>query len=366
MNNTKISNPVRLIAFFLTAIILICSFGFTVDGWQNEKINSDNLDSELPQNTDQEITDLPTDIPSDEQIRIPAFTNRLTGLETDEGYADKTPIGLITEDDLFYGLSRADILLEFPTEYGKIRRLSLITDYNNLWKIGPFASARKYVTNICKFFGAISVYGGEDDSIDYKGCDVSSSSFDLLLNESYSYTEHSSNIYSNFQLLSKGLSDRNIQINFADDYTPYDFPEFGADSIRSENFAASFSFNNEANSLIDLEFEEESCQYIYKKDGTSVIDQLTGSELKFTNCFILFADSTVYDREDYSQMVLDTIGDGKGYYLTEGSFFEIRWVATESGVLTFYNTDGEKLTINRGNIYISYLRSSAINRVSFT
>ena len=34
MNNKKTSNPVRMIAFFLAAVILICTFGFTVDGWQ--------------------------------------------------------------------------------------------------------------------------------------------------------------------------------------------------------------------------------------------------------------------------------------------------------------------------------------------
>ena len=34
MKNFKTSKSLRLIAFFLVAVILICAFGFSADGWQ--------------------------------------------------------------------------------------------------------------------------------------------------------------------------------------------------------------------------------------------------------------------------------------------------------------------------------------------
>ena len=43
MNKFKLSNPVRLIAFFLTAAILTTTFGFTVDGWG---VKEDEKDSQ--------------------------------------------------------------------------------------------------------------------------------------------------------------------------------------------------------------------------------------------------------------------------------------------------------------------------------
>ena len=59
MNKNKLSNPVRLIAFFLTAVVLICTFGFTADGWQidnNENNDSIGMFPTPPNNDDGDIS----------------------------------------------------------------------------------------------------------------------------------------------------------------------------------------------------------------------------------------------------------------------------------------------------------------------
>ena len=58
MNKKLSSNPVRPIAFFLTAIILACTFGFTVDGWQTGDRPADgdnNLPSQESQGNENEV-----------------------------------------------------------------------------------------------------------------------------------------------------------------------------------------------------------------------------------------------------------------------------------------------------------------------
>ena len=130
--------------------------------------------------------------------------------------------------------------------------------------------------------------------------------------------------------------------------------------------AIGFKARLNENSFLKLIYDKENKKYSYEKNGISLTDPLNGSNLNFTNCFILFADSVTYDNFNGCQMVLNTVGNGVGYYITEGSYTEIKWNATTSGDIKFYIPTGEKLTINRGNSYICYLKSSKINTISFS
>ena len=95
MNNNKLSNHVRMIAFFLTAVILICTFGFTVDGWQ---VNANDITP--PSNDKTPNTDVKDDNSRDDQnsneqagapdVVIPDYINSLTGMETTEEIAQQT------------------------------------------------------------------------------------------------------------------------------------------------------------------------------------------------------------------------------------------------------------------------------------
>ena len=88
MNKTKLSNPVRSIAFFLTAIILACTFGFTVDGWQDDN-DGENHGGNAVDDNNVDIGDIENgenedEIPDEPTIYIPEYTDRLTGLEISE------------------------------------------------------------------------------------------------------------------------------------------------------------------------------------------------------------------------------------------------------------------------------------------
>ena len=64
-------------------------------------------------------------------------------------------------------------------------------------------------------------------------------------------------------------------------------------------------------------------------------------------------------------MVMDTIGCGSGFYFTRGGMCDIKWFVSEDGTMTFTTLDGIKLVVNRGKIYISFVKSSMIGNVSF-
>ena len=72
-----------------------------------------------------------------------------------------------------------------------------------------------------------------------------------------------------------------------------------------------------------------------------------------------------YENSSGSQMVLDTLGFGMGYYFTGGSVCNITWRASDGGVMTIFDSTGKTLTVNRGQTYIAFAKSSRIQNVTF-
>jgi hypothetical protein len=93
---------------------------------------------------------------------------------------------------------------------------------------------------------------------------------------------------------------------------------------------------------------------------------LNGKNISFTNLFILFANTTTYEKAEGIEMVVDTTAGGNGYYVSGGTKTEIRWSTTLEGALEFCTLDGEILKINRGTSYIGYYKASQISKVSFS
>ena len=121
MNNKKLSNHVRLIAFFLTAAILICIFGFTVDGWMwddggETKLPGENSGALKDENEDDTVNK----DEADTSFTQPSFINYLTGLETTEDISNSSALAFImNSEDACYGISRSDLLVEIPIENNK-------------------------------------------------------------------------------------------------------------------------------------------------------------------------------------------------------------------------------------------------------
>ncbi len=371
MNKKSSSNPVRLIAFFLTAIILACTFGFSVDGWQDigDKTDTDE-DKDPEDSTDgKDENELPTDAepdqtpedetPKEPEIYIPEYTSRLTGLEITEEESNSGTLAFVMNADLpTFGLSSAELLCELPTEDGKTRLVAFIPESISLWKIGSITLTRGYISNIAKYFGGILISGGNDDNIAYTSCDISGSELDLSKHSGYHYTEYTQNIYTNCDLLNGGLAGLDITGNSVGMPLPYLHPSFGSNPIIHASPATSVTIKQSEESVSELRYNEEASSYTLYYNGEKRVDAINGNEVEFTNCLVLFADSITYDNSECSQMVMDTIGGGIGYYFTGGSYTEIRWTATSGGIMTFYTLEGEKLTVNRGTTYISFMKSS--------
>lgn len=371
MKKTKSSNPVRLIAFFLTALILVCTFGFTADGWQigadaDEGENKDytDLPSDNSQNEENKSGD---DKPREEpEIYIPCYVNRLTGRELQESEKEIIHLGFVMNADIpCYGISGADLVCELPTEDGT-RYIAFIPSNQDLWKSGSIVPTRGYISNLIKYFGGICISYGNDDSIKYDRCDTSGMQLDLTASDKYHYTEFMSNVYTNSDLLDSALKDFTFNLDFKEQPSPFSFTDYGAEPIvYGDKYVSKIKISHTASSSNEIIFNDDSSGYTIIKNDLPLSDAINGKIAEFENCFILFSDSVIYDNATCSQMVMDTIGSGSGYYFSAGGICEINWSATAEGKISFITSDGAILTVNRGRSYISFLRSSMREKLSF-
>ena len=372
MNIYRSSSILRLIAFFIVAIMLVCTFGFTVDGWSfkgkyDDTATNPKNDNQISNESDIINTDAIISSPNTEpEIYIPEYVNALTGLETTKTLSEKRPIAVVmSADNASYATSYADILAELPIEDGSTRFVAFITDTKDMGKIGSIAPSRNYISNLAFYLNAISISYGNDDSISYSGCDISQSRFDLTNSSGYHYSEYTHYQYSNSDLLNAGIKNLGITISSTKSLLPYLFNDFGNDNtkgvIKAENIKIAFSDS----SLTEFNFNHETGKYTLSKNGEEKIDHLNGNNLLFNNCLILFADSVTYEGANGSQMVMNTIGSGSGFYFTEGTVTSIFWCADEENGLKIIDESGDPLIVNRGNTYIGFVKSSKIQSVTF-
>ncbi|MBO7196072.1 MAG: DUF3048 C-terminal domain-containing protein [Clostridia bacterium] len=374
MNKIKLSNPVRLIAFFLTAVILVCTFGFTVDGWKifdNDKNQTSSNDNTPPPNNG--VTppnvDIPTDSLPEAELPLPEFYNRLTGLACDEATATKAHLAFVMNSDMpAYGLSYADLLCEIPIENGGSRYIAFVPNADNLWKVGSITYTRGYISNLARYFGAVCISSGSDDVKYYPQCDIKDSLLDLTKASGSHYTEFTNNVYTNRDLLLSAITKAGINRQSIPAPTlPYNFTEYNNTIEAGENSSStSIKWSGAGlNGTAELKFDTQSAEYILYKNGMPLTDSINGKNLGFTNCFILFADSIKYDTTECNQMIMDTIGIGVGFYFSDGYAYSITWSATSDGNISFCDQNGSKLTVNRGRSYICYLKSSQMGLLSY-
>lgn len=364
MNITQNSNALKIIAFFLVAVILICLFGFTVDGWQIGKTSTEEPD-ETVDNIPNDEEELP---PNEPEIYVPEYIDPLTGIECDLDLSQKRHLAFILDSSSpLYGISYTDVLIEFPIESGYTRLASITNEYSEIGKIGSLAKSKDYISSFVSAFGAIIVADGKDEtkSIDYQN--IPSDVIDLNINKEYKYTEFNVYTYSNGDLISQGIKNSTLADTYITPPTlPYNFPEFGQDNVTGKSVFNSITIPYSENNVTTLEYNAENNSYAFLKNSAILTDLLNNNQLNFSNCLILFADSITYEDSNGLQMVLKTNEYGTGYFFTEGTASEITWEYSNIGSLTFYDENGNKLTINRGTTYISLVKSSQKNFITLS
>ena len=103
-----------------------------------------------------------------------------------------------------------------------------------------------------------------------------------------------------------------------------------------------------------LYYNEDEKVYEYYEYGKAHVDPLDDNNItSFKNVIIQKCSFCQLDQNGY--MIYNCIGEGEGYYCTEGKAIPITWYkGSESGLTVFKNQKtGEEITMNVGKTYIT-------------
>ncbi len=289
----------------------------------------------------------------------------LTGEWIDKDLARRKPIACTINNIIDAmpqsSVEKADVIYEMLEEGGITRLLCIFTDYDDLEKIGPMRSARYYFLRKAVEHQAVLVHWGRADNI-------------LPDFDNYPGVEH---VDFNFEAGGFRSDDRPAPHNaYVSGATINNWRKNQVFQIdKNENYKKMFHFNNEdtvpdgedANKITTafnegrkpwFEYDPELKLYKRFQYGEPQIDKESGNQLMFKNVIIIFTYHGLCAGDNPSGWIdIELVGGGDGYYASDGKIIPIKWKKDGyTDVTQYYTTDGEKLTINPGKTWITYLQ----------
>ncbi|MBQ8690162.1 MAG: DUF3048 C-terminal domain-containing protein [Clostridia bacterium] len=385
MKQQKKSTFYKFLSLALIAVFIVSAVGFAVSGREGNEPPTDNGevgnktdDSEQDKNNsntppnnsngdggDDSNVDEGSDTPPVAPPEV-TYINKITGLSVSEAAASAIPVGIVLDPSTaLYGISNSDISIEFPIEDGSTRLLSYSTNEEIMWKIGALKATRNYISNMSNFFGGVVVSYGNDDKVIYDAWETDKITLDLSKYSDCYYVENTIYIYTTESMIDTAKNRMPTDTTLAPYNTPpYAFCEDG--TVEGVTQASTVKIDYSAKSSTVLYYHKDTGKYLYYKGDSQKIDMLTGKSLSFDNVFILFSNSVTYENSTGTELVIDTVSGGKGYYISRGTLTEFVWETTSNGELVFKSLMGQTLVVNRGTAYIAYYKASQTNGITIS
>jgi len=356
-----------LTAVLLLMVMVLTSSAavFAQESPEGSVISSRNGEEAVPEQVEQ----------TEQVTEEPYNVNPLTGLADlpDEAIGKRPVAVMINNHPNSYpqlNVSQADVLFEVVVEHTLTRFMGLYADYQNVPNICSVRSYRYYFPAISNGFDAFYIHWGEDSSMMEYYEKLNLDSYDGLFNtylfgrdenrlEAGYDLEHTSTFYGPLLPDQIAWDEKRTDLDEAHQGPAFDFVPYGTTAVPVGDSCA----------FADIEFGEQTAQFVYDPDthrymkfanNEPQIDGITGEQLGFTNCILLYtwiSDRTEDPEAD--RKWLDTFGvdadAANGYYLSEGNIQRITWYReNESDRFHFYDMDGNTLPINRGKTYIAF------------
>lgn len=301
----------------------------------------------------------------------PVYYDFLTGVKKDDKSRPRPVAVTVNNIEAAlpqYGISEADIIMEFPAEGGITRLLALYNDYRKMPNVCSIRSCRYYFPIFAQGFGAVYFCYGSNETlgtptlerigIDYidgnKAGDTLVFERDPERLQSYSL-EHTAY-----------LKGENMEKIFKKYKFGKEIPEGFGDTVfafsqktlkfkqKCEELTSVFSNYYESK----FTYDSKKKVYLKQHNGENHMDGKSEKQLAFDNVIILQTEVN-----NYKGTVLVEINwkGGTGYYATNGTVRKILWEKkSEASPIKFYSLDKKPIKINTGKSYIGVGASDVI------
>lgn len=395
----------------IMAAALVASMALPLGACSKEAEETVVTAAPVPETTVAETTAAPTEeVPAPEVVTTqalasdelydpsnPLAVNPITGLQDmDPANVGMRSVAVVINNSHAAipqrGISAADAIYEYQTEGGQTRLLAVFADVNTIPEIGSLRSARILSTDLAAGNNSVFIHFGRNarvpdhiaaygiDHIDGNSCSAgvySSSNYadgyvDLpdglffwrdATWKSQRAIEHTA--VTDGRHILEAIEYNEISMVNTEDNMLFNFvPGNSADIATGdpcEQINVYFSGTNP-----DALFTYDPLTGLYSKSeyGNPQIDETTGTQISFTNVFVLYANIQPHGDTTIDAYLED---GGEGWYVSDGRIVPITW-SKNSPVdpIIVYNENGEVLEVNRGRSYICVVDNDMENQTTIT
>ncbi len=356
--------------FFLITILMVFVFSSCSDNDVSTEDTSSTIDKtteielevpdepEKPEITEEIVEEDEEIIENTEELDPNKEQSKLDGVYYDKELLLNRPVVISIDNHPLArwqaGLSQAEIVYEVEAEVPYTRYLAVFqTQEPEL--IGPVRSARPYMIYLALGFDSIFAHvGGSDEAFALLETLRVANIDGIFTNSMWRYYDTGktapNNLYTDLESLRNDANNRGYRTDY--EYEGLSFFDKNTELV-SDTVANSLKivYNEENNT--EYVYDDEKEIYTRFKDGEAHVDENDGESITAKNIIIYRVDRSVLD--DYGRLYLGVVGQGNGYYITNGKSIDITWEKADEWAETKYFYNDEPLVVNPGNTWIQVI-----------
>lgn len=352
-------NKKHIALILASSMILFCSCGKNEEVDNNIIIIDDNtiiLDEDNDKKQDLNVEEV-------EENDINKVKSKLNGLKYDKELLNNRPIVVSIDNHPSArwqaGICEAEIVYEVEAEWPYTRYLAVFqTQEPSL--IGPVRSARPYMIYLALEYDSLFAHVGGSNEAFAKLSSLAVADIDGLYTSNMwryyktnKYAPH--NVYTDVASLRKDADKKGYKTEA--EYAGFKFNEDDTE-LNSEELASRIKLTYNDYNTTEYIYDEENKNYIRYKDGEKHIDENNDEQIIAKNIIVYTVDKKVLDNE--GRLYLGVVGNGSGYYITNGKVVDITWEKTSEKSETVFYLNNEELKLNPGNIWIQVINKSTL------
>jgi len=264
-------------------------------------------------------------------------------------------------------ISQGKIIYEVLAE-ARITRYLIVMDYDSDVLIGPIRSARPYFLSLAMEYDGLFVHvGGSTEALrlikEYSIDDLDGmrAGYNIFWREKHKSSPN--NMYSDNDSLRKEVERLryDIKTNNGSDMEQYNKTVDVENGIINSEFKIVYKKPTSSDVdgyIVKYIFNEDLKVYERYINGKIQKDETTNEIIDAGNIIIQIAKHRVIDSEGRRE--IDIVGNGEGYYFSNGLYIPIKWEKNLfEGQTKYYNNDGKEIIFNPGRIFIQIIETDS-------